>query len=173
MKIRSVVAFVGLAISLALPTFAQQKETVDPKILEQLDADGKKFAEACDNNDAAAVAALFTEDAIFVTDTGPIYGREAIEKQYAEWFKGAHASDTISKRDPNSVRVVGTADNIASSGEWSQTWQAQGQKPVHIKGYWSVIDTRVGDAWRICVLTNNKTPAPAATASPTASPSNK
>jgi hypothetical protein len=31
MKMRLVVALVGLAISLALPTFAQQKDTVDPK----------------------------------------------------------------------------------------------------------------------------------------------
>jgi len=163
MKMR-LFALVGLAISLALPTFAQEKETVDPKIIEQLDADGKKYDEAINNNDAAAVAALFTEDAVFVTDAGVLYGRQAVEKQHAEWFKGAHASDHIGKRDPNSVRIVGTADNIASSGEWSQTWQAPGQKPVHMKGYWSVIDTRVGDAWKICVLTYNVTPAPAAPA---------
>jgi ketosteroid isomerase-like protein len=63
-----------LAISLALPTFAQQKETVDPKIIEQLDALSKKFDEAFNNNDAAAVAALFTEDAIWVVDTPVIVG---------------------------------------------------------------------------------------------------
>jgi len=33
---------------------------------------GKKFDEAFNNNDAAAVAALFTEDAIWVVDTGAI-----------------------------------------------------------------------------------------------------
>ena len=49
----------------------------------------KKFDEAFNNNDAAAVAALFTEDAIWVADTGPLYGRQAIEKQVAEWFKGS------------------------------------------------------------------------------------
>jgi len=37
MKIRLLGALVGLAISFALPTFGQQKETVDPKTLEQLD----------------------------------------------------------------------------------------------------------------------------------------
>jgi uncharacterized protein (TIGR02246 family) len=66
------------------------------------------------NNDAAAMAALYTEDAVFVTDTGPLYGRQAIEKQFAEWFKGAHVSNHIIKVDPNSFRVVGTADKIAS-----------------------------------------------------------
>jgi hypothetical protein len=33
MKTRLVVALVGLAISSALPTFAQQKETFDPQII--------------------------------------------------------------------------------------------------------------------------------------------
>ena len=30
MKMRLVIALIGLAISFALPTFAQQKDTVDP-----------------------------------------------------------------------------------------------------------------------------------------------
>ena len=37
MKIRSVVTLVGLAISFALPTFAQQKDTADPRIVQQRD----------------------------------------------------------------------------------------------------------------------------------------
>src|ERR1700730_9861552 len=111
MKMRLLGALVGLAISFALPTFGQQKEKVDPKVIEQLNAISKKFDEAVNNNDAAAVAALFTEDAIFVTDTiGPIYGRQAVEKQFAEWFKGWHHSNHMSKPDPNSARIVGTAD---------------------------------------------------------------
>jgi uncharacterized protein (TIGR02246 family) len=122
MKTRLLGALVGLAISLALPTFAQQKETVDPKIIEQLTELGKKFDEAANNNDAAAWAACFTEDAIWVTDGAPpLYGRQAIEKQLAEWLKGGHISNHMVKVDPNSFRVVGTADKIASNGEWSQT----------------------------------------------------
>jgi len=87
MKIRLLGALVGLVISFALPIFAQQKETVDPQIIEQLNAQSKKYDEAFNNGDAAAVAALFTEDAVLVTDTGPIYGREAIEKYQADVFK--------------------------------------------------------------------------------------
>ena len=77
MKIRLVVALVGLAVSFALPTFAQQKGTVDSRIAERLTALSKKTDEANNNGDAAALAALYTEDAVLLTNTGPIYGREA------------------------------------------------------------------------------------------------
>jgi uncharacterized protein (TIGR02246 family) len=81
-----------LAISFAAPAFAQEKQTVDPKVVEQLDANSKKFGEAVNNNDAAAVAAFFTEDAVLVTNTGPVYGRQAIEKWYADVFKARTAN---------------------------------------------------------------------------------
>ena len=80
MKIRLAVALAGLAISFALPIFAQQKElTPNEQDHQWLDALVKKFDEAWNNNDAAALAALYAEDAVIVTDTGPIYGRDAIE----------------------------------------------------------------------------------------------
>jgi uncharacterized protein (TIGR02246 family) len=58
----------------------QKKDIFDPKVAEQIEAIAKKYDEAVDNNDASALAALFTDDAVFVTDTGPIHGRQAIEK---------------------------------------------------------------------------------------------
>ena len=63
MKIRFLVALVGLAVSFAFPTLAQQKDTVDPKIAQQIRALETKFDEAYNKNDAPAVAALYTEDA--------------------------------------------------------------------------------------------------------------
>jgi len=77
MKIRLVVALLGLAISFALPTFAQQKEpTPSDKDRQVSAALIKQSNDAWNNNDAAALAAMFTEDAVIVNDTGPIYGRE-------------------------------------------------------------------------------------------------
>ena len=167
---------VGLAIIFALPTFAQQKDTIDSRTRSQIDEQiDKKFDEAFNNNDAAAVAALFTEDAIWVTDAGPLYGRQAIEKQVAEWFKGARSSNHIDKIDPNSPRIVGTADKIASNGDWSGTYEPPNGKPFQLKGYWANIVVREGDAWKIWMSASMVTPAPPppATASPTPSPSNK
>ena len=64
MKIHLILTIAGLAISFALPTFAQEKDAaVDPQIVQQLHAIGKKSDEAFLKGDAAALAALYTEDA--------------------------------------------------------------------------------------------------------------
>jgi ketosteroid isomerase-like protein len=150
---------VGLAISFAVPALAQQKDTVDPQIIEQLNVLGKKFDEAWKNNDAAALAALYTEDAVLLTDIGPFYGREAIEKYYANLFKQFHFSNHISKRDQYSPHIIGTAGNEAwSNGEWSQTYQVNGGRPIQLKGYWSNIQVREGDAWKTRMTMSNVTP---------------
>ena len=165
MKTRLLGALVGLAISLALPTFAQQKETVDPQVIQKLDAVNKKYNEAINNHDAAALGALYTEDAVLVTDRGPIYGREAIENWLADVFKSWQPKNHTSTIDPHSVRMLGP-DNLTRSGEWSETGKGKNGEDVPIKGYWSEIDTREGDAWKIWMLAYNVTlppPAPAET----------
>jgi uncharacterized protein (TIGR02246 family) len=173
-----------LAISVALPTFAQQKETVDPQLIQELDTMSKKYNEAFNNHDAAAVAAMYTEDAVLVLDAGPLYGRQAIEKWHAAQFKSWQPKNHTSTIDPHSARMLG-ADTLTRSGEWSETGKGKNGEDVPIKGYWSEIDTRQGDAWKICQLTGNLTPdswaliyksfglPPAATPSPTASPSSQ
>jgi ketosteroid isomerase-like protein len=174
MKIRLAVALAGLAISFALPIFAQQKEsTPNEQDRQWLDALVKKFDEAWNNNDAAALAAFYAEDAVIVTDTGPIYGRDAIEKHFADLFKQVHFSNHISKADQYSPHMIGTTDKAWSNGEWSTTVQGQNFGPVEIKGYWSDVNVREGNNWKDQLETFNITPAPAATPSPTASPSNQ
>jgi hypothetical protein len=63
MKTRLVVPLVGLAISFALPTYAQQKDVADPQTTQKVFASFKAWDEANNNNDAAAVAAFFTRNA--------------------------------------------------------------------------------------------------------------
>jgi hypothetical protein len=72
MKVPVVVVIVFLAIDLALPTFAQQKDTLDPQIAQQIRVLAMKYHEAINRNDAAAVAALYTEDAVNVLPGGII-----------------------------------------------------------------------------------------------------
>ena len=149
MKIRILLALVGLAIGFPVPILAQQKDTVDPKIIEQLAALGNKADEAFNNGDAASLAALYTEDAVLVTDAGPIYGRKAIEKHYATLFERIHFIKHLSKADEYSPHIIGTAGNEAwSNGKWSQTIKGQTFGPIQLKGYWSSITVREDDAWK-------------------------
>jgi len=165
MKIRLALALVGLAISFALPTFAQQKDTVDPQIAEQIDAFAKKFDEAFDNGDAAALASLFTDDAVFVTPGGIVYGRAAIEKHWVETFQQGHFSNHLNKADQYSPHLIGTTGNeVWRTGEWSFTVQGKSGDPINLKGFWSAINVREGDTWKTRLLTFNVTPPPASAA---------
>ena len=160
MKIRSVVTLVGLAISFALPTFAQQTNTPDPQLRQQLiNEKYKKYDEAQNNNDAAASAAFFTEDAVLVTNMGSVYGREAIEKWYAGLFKLYRHSNFIGKPDQYSPHTIGTAGNeIWEIGDWSLTYKVNGGSPVQLRGYWLAIRVREGDAWKTRMEMSNVAP---------------
>jgi ketosteroid isomerase-like protein len=167
-----------LAISFAPPAFSQQKDTVDPQVAEQLSALGNKTDEAFNSGDAAALAALYTEDAVLVNDTCPIYGREAIEKHWADVFKQIQFSNHLDKRDQNSPYIIGTAgDETWSNGEWSTTLKGAKFGPVDAKGNWIEIYRREGDTWKKRLDMWNVTPAPpaaaAVTPSPTTTPSGK
>jgi ketosteroid isomerase-like protein len=155
----------------------EMKDTADPKITEQLHAFSKKVDDAWNNNDAAALAALFTKDAVLVEDTGPIYGREAIEKHFADVFQRLHFSNHLDKADQYySPHVIGTSGNEAwSNGEWTPTVKGENFGPVEAKGNWLEIYRREGDTWKKRLDMWNVTPPPtaAATPSPTTTPSSK
>jgi ketosteroid isomerase-like protein len=159
MKNPSLLALVGLVISFALPTFAQQKDiAADSQTTEKIRAITNAYTEAVNNNDAAAVAALYTEDAVFVTDHGPILGRQAIEKWYADVFKGWHPKNHTGKQDADSPHMIG-ANELWATGDWSETGQGKTGEPIPIKGYWSDVVILKGDDWKIQMLTFNVTPA--------------
>jgi uncharacterized protein (TIGR02246 family) len=162
MKKPLLVALVGLAIGFGLPIYAQEKDVADPQTTQKILAIVKAYDEAENNNDAAAIAALHTKDALLVTDKGPIYGRQAIEQWYTDDFQEWHHNKKLSKVDPNSVHIMG--DNVASSGAWSVTIQGKTGGPIQLEGYWSNILTREGNDWKIRITTYNITPAPAAPA---------
>jgi uncharacterized protein (TIGR02246 family) len=175
MKIRLLFALAGWAVCFAVPAFAQQKDFVDPQIAQQLHANGIKSDDAFNKGDAAGVASVFTEDAVVVTDQGPVYGRQALEKMYDDLFQKLHFSNHITKVDQNAHHVIGPA--VWEVGEWSTTIEGQNFGPIEAKGYFSSINVREGDTWKICMLTFNITPPPAATGtatpSPTTTPSNQ
>ncbi len=79
-------------------------------------------------------------------------------------------------RDQSSPHIIGTTGNEAwSNGQWSLTSQVKGGGPVERTGYWLEVYRLEGGTWKKRVEAWNVTPAPppAATPSPTASPSNQ
>ena len=116
MKIPLVLALAGLAISFAAPAFAQQKNTVDPKIAQQIRALEMKYDEALNRSDPGALAALYTEDAVRVTVHGTFSGRQAIAKDYAERaFQRYQSNNHVLKVD----RVNAVGKNVRVSGKWT------------------------------------------------------
>jgi hypothetical protein len=134
MKICVVVALVGLAISFALPTFAQQTNTPDPELRAWLGAFDKKHAEPWNKNDAAVIAALFTEDAVYVTARGPVNGRQAIEKYFADLFQKMRFSDHLIAVDQFSPRIYryswrsGVGNRRMESGYSRPKWRSYAMK---------------------------------------------
>jgi uncharacterized protein (TIGR02246 family) len=174
MKIHFVVALAGLAIGFAVPTIAQQTKTPDPELRQQIDAYHKKVDAAYVSNDADAIAALYTEDAVLVTPQGTFFGQDAIKKYYTDLFKQAHFTAHVGKSDQYSPHAIGTAgDEIWATGGWAVTVQGQSGAPVDLKGFWGAVKVREGDGWKTRMETWNVTPAPAAAPSPTTTPSNK
>jgi hypothetical protein len=89
MKIRLLLALAWLAIGVDAPTFAQQTSaSVSEQDRQQIDASGNKIAEAFNKNDATAVAALWTEDAVWVTPEGVFSGRQQSRKGMQTFFSG-------------------------------------------------------------------------------------
>ena len=155
---RLTVILAGLAFGFVWPTFAQQTDTPDPQLRQMIDEFAKKYAEAVNNNDAAAIAAFYTENGIFVTSEGPKYGRKAIEKFYADLFRQFHFSNYSSKADQYSPRLIGTdGSETLEIGEWSCTIEGHDGSPIQIKGYYSSIDIREGGDWKISMVTSNTT----------------
>jgi uncharacterized protein (TIGR02246 family) len=108
----------------------------DPRTTQKLLALAKANAEAKNNRDAAAVAACYTRDAVFVTPGGPITGREAIQKWFADLYQyeGWHGKNGISKVDGNAYHLIGTAGNeVWATGEYSETAQGENGEPIPIK----------------------------------------
>jgi len=160
MKTRLPGALTGLAISFALPTYAQQKDLADPQTTQKIVALCKAISEGQNNHDGAAIAALYTRDAVFVTTEGPIIGRQAIQKWYTDLYQLWHVNvkDHIDKLDGNAPHLIGAAGNeLWATGEFSETGQGKNGEPLPVKGYWACIYVREADDWKIRMCAWNVT----------------
>lgn len=75
-----------------------------------------------------------------------MYGREAIAKSWTDLFGKVRFSNHLSTLDQYSPHMIGTSGNeMWAAGGWSQTIEGPN---IAVKGYWSGIVVREGDAWK-------------------------
>ena len=153
MKTRLLLAVAGLAITFALPTFAQQTNTPDPQLRDAFVALNKTLDDAMLKSDASAMAALYTEDAVLVEpNAGPIYGKKAIEKFFVDGFQKMHFTKHISNLEQYSPHIIGTTGNeVWSTGEWTVIFQVENGAPMQMRGRFLNICVLEGDAWKLRV----------------------
>jgi ketosteroid isomerase-like protein len=145
MKKPLVVAFVGSAIGLSVPTLAQPQKAVDPEVRKQIEAVFTEFRDAYNKHDATAIATLYSPDAVELRSwRGLLSGQEAIRRIFAFDFAlgaGKMASELVQ------LCPVGNAIcEIAHSnvGTWKDETMA--------------IYVRDGDSWKRCAVYVNYNP---------------
>ena len=142
MKMRLLLTLAALVIGFGVPALAQEQNTVDPEVRQQIEAVLTKYEDAYNKNDAAAIAALYTAEAAEVFDEytaggGSASGREAIQQTYA----GQFAPSPI-KLSLKLIQVYAIGDDVCAVSEFSRHLHSG-------KGYNAKILVREPDGWKI------------------------
>jgi uncharacterized protein (TIGR02246 family) len=138
------VALAGLIVGFAVPALAQEQNTVDPEVRQQIEAVHMKFVEAQNKGDAAAIADLFTPDAVQIwyglSQGGLASGQQAIKERYGATFA---APSTL---DSKIVQMYPVGSDICVITEYKvPTW----------KGHAVTIYGREADTWKIRMAYSN------------------
>jgi uncharacterized protein (TIGR02246 family) len=117
MKREMAAVIAGLTISFPWPIGAQQKDTVNPQIEQQIRMLAMKYDVAIKSHDAAAISALYTQDAVWWTyHDGSYHGRQSIEKEHAKmyfkrWNKHNYATTV--------TRLTAVGNEVRATGIWT------------------------------------------------------
>jgi len=135
---RIAVGVAALALAFPLPAMAQAGATDLRAQIEKMD---QAWQTAYNAGDAAAVAALYAEDAkVMAPERATVSGRAAIQAMFAQDIA------TGSKNALTLVEVFGGGDFAVEVGGWVETG-ADGAHKDH--GSFLTVYKRVGGAWKI------------------------
>ena len=112
-----------------------------------------KQVEAFNNNDAAALAALFTEDGVFVAPEGMISGRKDIKKRYADTFQKMLFSNCLHTVDQNSPHSIGTTINVCAMKNSVDNTRMKRQQ------YFRLASRRYSRSWSVWPCRQNINPS--------------
>jgi uncharacterized protein (TIGR02246 family) len=133
MRIQVIVSAICLCLS--APAMAQDKATIQSL--------NDKFAQAFNAGDAAAVAALYTEDALILPPGGEMMkGKSAIQA----FWKGATEQLGNGKLTTVDVKPLGNGA-VREIGTFS--FRTKGAQPQDITGKYVVVWEKVGSDWKL------------------------
>ena len=122
------------------------------RALEHLGELNLQLKAALTEDNAAGLAALFTEDAACITAQGVLIGREAIAEGLDHLFKGSCLTSQIFQID----QLHSLGSDAWSVGQWWTTLQSL-QGAAFLSGYWSAIFVQEGGALKMRMLTLSET----------------
>ena len=129
-------------------------EQADMSALKSLD---QAYASEWIEGDADGVMALFTEDATLVPHHGdaPIKGHDAIRNF---WFNPDYPPTVVPEWTRKASEIFISGDVGVVRGTARLVWEYDGTRTTIPNGNYVLIAVRMGDAWRIRMLTWNDDP---------------
>jgi uncharacterized protein (TIGR02246 family) len=113
------------------------------------------YVAAVSSGDAAAVAALYTDDAVVRNPQGlRLEGKQQIQDSYQANFDQGPATITIT---PSSAVSVG--DAVVIEGTYTFTIMPEGAEPIESQGQYLAVNKHINGEWKIIRLMS-KPPVP-------------
>jgi uncharacterized protein (TIGR02246 family) len=144
---------IALVIAVAGPAFAQDAKS----IAEQ---GNQKWIQAYAAGDAAALATLYTKDAVLLPQgvAKPLIGEANIRKFYEDSVKQRLTNVSLPVTE---AKMVGT-DTMFDLGTWTADAPGENGRPTtHVSGTYLNVWQREGSDWRLRADTFNMMPPPA------------
>lgn len=110
-----------------------------------------RWQDAFNKGDTNAVAALYTSDAVEVTPDGIRVGPATVKERLDEEIKEGWKQDLV---------VVATKCESDGAVRWSSGSWKQTSPEGRVGGFWTAIDVKDGNGWKMHNLTYNLTPPP-------------
>ncbi len=147
---------ITMIVALGITTVGVQTVAAED-VRKAIEAGNTKFLEAFNQGDAAAVAALYTDDATLMPpNSDMIQGRHGIQDFWHTGIQGGLKDLSLT-----TVEVRASGDTAYEIGTVSLTAQPKGQDPVRVSGKYVVLWQRNPDgSWKLHVdIWNSNKPA--------------
>ena len=160
MKFKNYSFLLAFALLLVLFSCAEREEEMDiAQVRAAIEEANLKFCEAVRQGDAAAIAALYTDDAtVLPPNSDMIQGRQGIEESWNATIQMGVKDAVLTTED-----VFGSGDLVYEIGKYTITIQPEGQEePIEDMGKYVVVWKLQEDgSWKLHVdIWNTSMPAP-------------